>query len=569
MQNDKKASPVKNRRLFFSGVLLLGASNIIVKFIGLCFKIPMSYYLGSEGMGYFNSAYQIYTWLYMLSTAGLPVAISILISEGRARGDRRTVARVDRISRRAFLVLGIVGAAVMVLGAAPLARLIGAPDARYAIVALAPTLFFICLSSAVRGYFQGFQQMGPPAVAGVLEALGKLIVGVLLATYAAGKGYALPLVAAYAVFGLFVGEAVSFLYLLVWRAYYAKKGRFSYLREAEAPPAASVAPVVPAPTSTPILNGKRKNAPRNGILSRLVKIALPITASASVMSIVGLLDLVFVQRRLRLVGYTAAAATAFYGNYTTLAVPMFNLPPALITPLATAALPLLAATVAGGQKKRAGILTESLLRITSLIAMPASLGMSVFSRPILRLFFPAEMADSTAPYLSVLALAILFLSLLSVSNTVLQANGKASRPMIAMLAGGGVKMVFGYVLMGLPRVGGFGVPLGTLLCYLVAVGVNFFFLARDIGRIPALGGIFFRPFLASALAVGAAVGAYLLLGGEAGGNLALILAMLLSVLVYAAAAFLTRAVTREDLALLPLPRVFRRHLSDPAAQGIQ
>ncbi len=557
MQTDKKASPVKSRRLFFSGVLLLGASNIIVKLIGLCFKIPMSYYLGSEGMGYFNSAYQIYTWLYMLSTAGLPVAVSILVSEGRARGDRLAVRRVDRISSFLFLVLGIIGTAIMLLGARPLAHLIGAPDSRYAILALAPTLFLICLSSASRGYFQGFQQMAPPAVSGVLEAFGKLIVGVLLVTYAVGRGYSLPIVAAFAVFGLFVGEAFSFLYLLLSRFYYARRGRFTYLRGADSAPALSASAA--GPTAAP---GAAPSMPQTvggrSLLSRLVRIALPITASASVMSIVGLLDLVLVQRRLRLIGYTAAEATAFYGNYTTLAVPMFNLPPALIYPLATAALPLLAATVAGGNRERAGKLTGSLLRITSLIAMPASLGMSVFSRPILRLFFPEEMADSAAPYLSVLAMAILFLSLLSVSNAVLQANGKASRPMISMLAGGAVKLVAGYLLMGNPRVGGFGVPLGTLLCYLVAVGFNFFFLVRESGAALSLGGVFFRPFAASFLAVGGALGAYLLLGGEGGGAMALFLAMVLAVLLYVAAAFLTRAVTREDLVLLPLPHARRR-----------
>ena len=181
MRKESSASPVKSRRLFFSGVLFLGGANLVVKIIGLFFKIPMSYYLGSEGMGYFNSAYQIYTWLYMLSTAGLPVAVSILVSEARARGDRRSVRRIDRITSVSFFVIGLLGMLIMMLGAEPLAVLIGAPNARFSIFAMAPALFFICLSSAQRGYFQGFQEMAPSAVSQVLEALGKLAVGVLLA----------------------------------------------------------------------------------------------------------------------------------------------------------------------------------------------------------------------------------------------------------------------------------------------------------------------------------------------------------------------------------------------------
>ena len=548
MRKESSASPVKSRRLFFSGVLFLGGANLVVKIIGLFFKIPMSYYLGSEGMGYFNSAYQIYTWLYMLSTAGLPVAVSILVSEARARGDRRSVRRIDRITSVSFFVIGLLGMLIMMLGAEPLAVLIGAPNARFSIFAMAPALFFICLSSAQRGYFQGFQEMAPSAVSQVLEALGKLAVGVLLATYAVAQGHPLPVVAAYAIVGLGVGEAFSFFYLLLSRYLYERKGRLTYLAPA---------------------TGEVASAHTGGnMLSRLWRIALPITASASVMSVVGLLDLVLVQRRLRLVGYTAAQATAFYGNYTTLAVPMFNLPPALIYPIATAALPMLTATVAGGHSATAERLTQSVLRIAAIIAMPAALGMAVFSRPILRLFFPADMADSTAPYLSVLALAILFLSLLSVSNAVLQAYGRASRPMISMLVGGGVKLAVGYALMGNSSVGGYGVPIGTVLCYFVALLLNFWFLVRDTGITPALGRIFFRPLAASLLAVGAALGAYLLLGGDTASSLTVLPCMALAVLVYAAAAFLTRTVTAEDISLLPLPRALRHRLAARTVQEV-
>lgn len=541
MRKDTSASPVKSRRLFFSGILLLGGANLIVKVIGLVFKIPMSYYLGSEGMGYFNSAYQIYTWLYMLSTAGLPVAVSILVSEGRALGDRRTVRRVDRITSLSFFFIGLVGMLFMMLGAGPLASLIGAPDARYAIFAMAPALFFICLSSAQRGYFQGFQEMAPSAVSQVLEALGKLLIGVLLATYAVGRGFSLPVVAAYAIVGISVGEGLSFFYLLFARHAYERRGRLSYL--------------------APLSEEAASRHTDGNLLSRLWRIALPITTSASVMSLVGLLDLVLVQRRLRLIGYTAAQATAFYGNYTTLAVPMFNLPPALIYPIATAALPMISAAVAGGRSAAADRLTQSVLRITALIAMPAALGMAVFSRPILQLFFPADMADSTAPYLSVLAPAVLFLSLLSVSNAVLQANGKASRPMISMLIGAAVKLVSGYILMGIPSVGGFGVPIGTLLCYVTALLLNFYFLARDGEYALSPGRMLFRPFAASFLAVGGALGIYLLLGGATAPRFAVLLCMAVAVLLYTAAVFLTRAVTPEELSLLPLPRRLRRLFS--------
>lgn len=534
MKDSARNAPDRNKRLFFSGVLLLGSANILVKVIGLLFKIPMSYFLGDEGMGYFNSAYQIYTWLYMLSTAGLPVAVSILISESRAQGNASRVRRIERITLSTFVILGLLCTAIMLFGADPLARLIGSPASRYCIIAIAPTLFFICLSSALRGYFQGFQQMGPPAVSQVLEALGKLLIGVLLAAYATGQGYSLPVVAACAVVGLSVGEAAGFLYLLVARRRYEKKGKLFMLKEA---PALS-------PLDADTLTDR-------GIFSRLLKIAMPITASASVMSLTGLIDLVLVQRRLQSIGFTVQAATAFYGNYTTLVVPMFNLPPAFIYPITTALVPLLAATIAAGNREGVNRLIGSVMRVAALIALPCSLGMSLFSRSILRLFFPAEMVEGAAPLLSILALAIFFLSLLTVTNAILQANGMANRPMLAMLAGGAVKLASSYLLIGIPEIGTAGVPLGTLLCYFVAVCVNLYAIIRHLGAHLPVGRILVRPAAATFLSVGAAYGFYLALGGDNGHKLLVLPAIIIAVLVYVAAVFLTRAVTEEDLSLIP------------------
>lgn len=534
MSENKQGKKTKGKHLFFQGVLLLGGANMLVKVIGLLFKIPMSYYLGDEGMGYFNSAYQIYTWLYMLSTAGLPVAVSILIAECRSRGERESVRRIERVSALAFLLLGVLGMSVMIFGARPLAHLIGTPDARYAIFALAPTLLFICLSSALRGYFQGFAHMGPPAVSQVLEALGKLLVGVLLATHAIAKGYDLPMIAAYAVAGLAVGEAAGFFYLLFFRVLFRR--REGLYIEGEG-------------------SGKET---RPKILSRLLRIALPITASSSVMSVVGLVDLIVVQRRLQSIGYSVTEATAFYGNYTTLAVPMFNLPPALIYPISTAALPLLSGALA--RKDRAGALRhiQTILRVTSLIAMPCTLGLSLFARPILSLFFPAAMAEAAAPLLSVLALAIFFLSMLTVTGAALQAGGQAGKPMISMLVGGGVKLLCSYTLIGLPAVGGFGVPLGTLACYIAACACNLYFLAARMGLFPSFQYVFLRPLLAAILSVATAFGVYTLADGQ--GTFLVVLSIALAALLYLFFIFATRAVTGDDLSLLPFGRYLAKFL---------
>ena len=135
-------------KLFFSGVLILTITNLIVKAIGLMFKIPMNHIVGDDGMGYYNSAYTIYTFLYMISTAGLPTAVSIMVAESRGAGRIRQVKRVLHVSLALFFLIGVVGMLVMLLGAGPFSSLIGAANTKYCIMALAPTLFFICISSA-------------------------------------------------------------------------------------------------------------------------------------------------------------------------------------------------------------------------------------------------------------------------------------------------------------------------------------------------------------------------------------------------------------------------------------
>ena len=175
---DKKTKNKNSTKLFFSGVLVLTITNLLVKFIGLMFKIPMHGIIGDEGMGYYNSAYTFYTYLYMVSTAGLPTAISIMISDSRANRQIKQVKRIFHISLLLFIVIGIISTMIMFFGAGLMSTAIGAAPTRYSIMAIAPTLLFICITSSLRGYFQGYQQMIPTAISQFLEAAAKLGVGI-------------------------------------------------------------------------------------------------------------------------------------------------------------------------------------------------------------------------------------------------------------------------------------------------------------------------------------------------------------------------------------------------------
>jgi len=235
MNSNKNQKTKKTAGLVISGVAVLAFSNIVVKIIGLLFKVPMHSILGDMGMGYFNAAYEVYKWFYTLSTAGLPIAVSVFVAESRAKRRYNQTKKILRVTLLLFIIVGITGTAVMIVFASLFAGIAGSPHAAPAIICLAPTLFFICVASAYRGYFQGHQYMTPTAVSQIIETAGKLIIGIVFAKFAYAKyvspllitfgsfdkipeaeqAMSLSMVAAYAIVGLTIGVAAGTVYLWV------------------------------------------------------------------------------------------------------------------------------------------------------------------------------------------------------------------------------------------------------------------------------------------------------------------------------------------------------------------
>lgn len=302
--------------------------------------------------------------------------------------------------------------------------------------------------------------MLPTALSQVIEAAGKLILGLLFAAYASARGMDLPTTAAYAVMGLTVGTALSVLYLLIHK-------HLSDRRDAVR--------LLAADAAVPL-------QPRGGILRTLLSTAIPVTLSAGVISLTKCVDLALILRRLQAVGYTAAEANALYGCYSTLAVPVFNILPSLTTSIALSAVPALSAARQKGKEGYAELrrTATSALELTLLAAIPAALGLAVFSEEILLLLFRGQRdaAAQAAPWLSCLGLSVPAACLITVTGAMLQAAGKADRPIISMLLGVGVKTLLCYGLLGADGWGMAGAPLSSLACDTVIVTVNLIFILR-------------------------------------------------------------------------------------------
>ena len=513
---------------FISGVFILSLSTLIVKVIGLAFKIPMLSLLGMEGMGYFNSAYEIYALLCVVSTAGLPVALSILISSARATDDYFKISKIYRAALRIFLALGAFGMAIMIIFAKPLSVWIGNDGAYFCILAIAPALLFICLASAIRGYCQGFEDMKPTAISQLIEALSKLALGVSFAFIGIKKGYSVPVIAALGVLGITVGTVLSFCYLYIARRTHKVKS---------------------------IDEGQKSVG---GFYRELVRIALPITLGSAIISLTRIIDMAFIMRRLQDIGVSQFAANEIYGAYTTLALPVFGLIPSLITPISMALIPELTVFI-----KRENIFgqtqtVEKAIKLTSLLAMPASIAVTVFSKQILSLLFAGqtEAIEIAAPLLSLLGSSIFFSCLITTTNAILQAYGCIRLPIFSMATGVAVKAFSTYFLLGTDGIGEYGAPIGSLACNVTVVLLNFAFMLRYAkGSERAIGvmNCFVKPLGSSIIAIGATYGVYLWMTAKLFSDaISFCAAAACSVLIYCLLVILCGALSRDDIKMIPI-----------------
>ena len=524
----EKKSASSSKKLFFSGVFVLTLANVLVKIVGLVSKIVLNRVVGSVGAGYYSSAYEIYAYLYVISTSGLPVALSILVSRSRARGRFKETKSIFDVAILLFLIIGVISSLLMIVFSKEIAVIIGAEKTSFAIITIAPTMLFICISSCLRGYFQGYQLMGPTAISQLIEALSKVGIGASLALWAKGQGYEDYMVASFTILGVTVGVLLGMIFLYIRKAFFKEQNyNYEYLT---------------------LENTERRSVKQ--ILKDLLVIAIPITLSSSVLSLTTIIDTFMVQNRLLAAGLNEITVRVYYGDYTSLVISMFNLPTILFYPIANALVPLISATNEQKNLEKCKKIREVSLKLIMIIALPCAFGLGAFAKPILSLLmFKEDSVQRAAPWLSVAAASVVFLGIISITNTFLNASGKQKLPIISMLVGAVAKLVSNYFL--LDKVGILGAPISTVICYLFAAGLNIFFTVKYVGSLPSIGKTFGLPLLSSVLSIGVSAVIYGFLIRFLPMLPCTIAGILLSIILYVFVSFKIRSIEESDLLLLP------------------
>ena len=514
----------QRRHNFISGAAVLAFAVAVTKVLGALYKIPLGNLLDKEGMAHFYAAYNIYSLLLVLSTAGLPLALSRMVSRAAAQGRLNAQRRIFRTALALLAAIGLVCSAVMCLYPHWLSGLLHDSLAAPAIRALGPAVLFVCLTSAVRGYTQGLGDMTPTAVSQMTESAGKLVIGLGLCLVLLHRGADSSLCAAGAIAGVTAGSLLSMAVLAV---YLLRRRR--RIIASDTPPA------------------------RPAVLRQLLTAGIPITLGAAGMSLITLLDQGLVMSTLQnTLGYTESAATALYGEYT-FGMTLFALPPSFIYPVTVSLVPDIAAALARGDRAAAGCSAAAALKLTTLIALPAGAGLSVLAGPILRLLYPAvpATAEAAAYHLTILGIACIFVCLMVATNGVLQAYGKEYIPVVTLLCGGVLKIVTNYLMVGDPATNVRGAPVSTLYCYALIVVLNLIAIARCVPERPSYFHLFGRPLLITAVMALAARSSYDLLARVLPARWAVLPAIAAAAVVYCVLALALGTVKRADVLGLP------------------
>lgn len=512
-----------NNSKFLKGTMILTISSIIVKVIGSLNWIILSRVLGGEGIGLYQMGFPIYLMAITVSSAGVPVAISIITSEKLANKDYRGAKRVFNVSLRLLLISGLIFSSALFFGADFLINqhIIRDSRAYYSIIALAPAVFFVTFLASFRGYLQGWQIMTPTATSEVVEQLVRVITMLVFADLF------MPYGLAYAAGGASMGAgAGAFCALLVLMWFYRRLKRRLH-EEIEA---------------------QDDSIPQESaghIIKRLLKLALPVSLTSLMLPIGANLDLLIVPQRLEVAGFDVRHATELFGYLTGMAVPLVNLATIFTAAMTISLVPSISES---RTLERFDAIRDKIrlaFRVAMIITFPCFMGLFFLAEKVAALIYNAPGAAGAIQTMSV---GILFLGMHQISTGILQGLGKTAIPVINMILACLVKVVMSWWLTAIPLLGIKGASMATVADFAVAAIINMGFIYKYTGFTFSLGSLL-KPLLAAGV-MGAVI--YAVLGiTEQLGMWCVLFAMVAAVPSYALALLAFGGLTKEDLENIP------------------
>lgn len=516
------------KKSFVRGAAILGITSFLVKLIGVLYGIPLNKILGAGGAGVYGAAYPFYTYLLMLSTAGLPPTIAKLVAESVSKGDHAGARKIFRISLLLMAGLGLLFSTVLFVFAKPIAiNYAQDPLAQMPIMAIAPAIFFVSIMASIRGYFQGLQNMIPTAVSQIVEQVIKIMFGITLAVLLTPKGIE------YGAMGAMIGISISeLLGLFVVIGFYIKK----------------------APK---IDKSIKSDKSAKSIVKNILSIAFPILLGASIMPLVLMIDTNLIKVRLQSIGYTLDASRELFGLFTQFVNKVINVPGSISLAFCVSMVPAAAAAVAKGDNN---LLKSNIFlgyKMSMMVALPSAVGLFILAGPIMDLLYRSDFVANpqyfiiTTNLLRIMSGGIVFLSILQTFNGLLQGMGKVYVPVISLSIGAITKIVLCYVLVGTPFFNIYGAPISTFACYMVAAIIDIV-IVKKLTKVKLSQNKFnIKLILTTALMGAAAWGSHILFSGLWGSRPATIVAVFIGVIVFVFGLLIFKVLSKDEMRSIP------------------
>lgn len=514
------------------GFAILSAAGIIVKLLSLLYIPFLKKIITLNGYGIYQASYKIYVWIYVLANSGIPVAISKLVSEYLALGRYRDAVKSFKIARFIMLALGTVMSLFMFIFAGPLSKLVGFEQSKLSIMALAPTVFFTCIVSSYRGYFQGRGNMSPTAKSQILEQIVNTIFTLVFASMLMVR-YGVEAGSAGGTLGTSLGALVAAIYLVI--VYEKNK-------------------VIKVPKGY-----KEKDKSRHTnkqILKRIFQVGLPLIICVGLQYSGDVVDLAIVKRRLLHSGLgeiTSNEKWALFSMYRTL----LSVPITLVSALAASILPAISGLYSLKDKKSVEDKVNYAFRFCFLVAVPSAIGLAVLHDNVFLLLFKEQQGGVFLLYGSIV---LILNSIVLIQTSILQSIGKLYSSTLFTMFGVIGKIVTNYFLVGIPQINILGAIFGNMIFFIIPMVLNYRMINRTLKIRVNIIKHFTKPFMSSALMGIIVYGTYLAIDTlllrsfssvYKNNAIATIISIFVGVATYLYGLALTGGITGKDLEELP------------------
>lgn len=494
--------------------LVLGIAGIIARFLGLFFRWPLIMLIGDEGVGYYQMTYPLYMFFVAIAS-GVPVAISKMISERKAKEDIKGIFEIVKESTILMMVLGIGTSLILLIFAKPIINFVQWDEkSYYALVGISFAPFIISVMTIYRGFFQGLQNMTPSGVSQIIEQIGRVVIGVGLAIILLPKG--IEYSAGGAALGASGGGIIGSIYLY-GKYKKAKKEMWN-----------------------------KKVRINTNILSEILRISLPISIGATVGTIMSLIDSILVPQKLLEAGMSSEQATILYAQLSGKAHVIINIPLTLSIALGTSLIPIIAENYIMKRKRNLENKVQMSIKLSFLIALPSALGLFFLAEPIMKVIFPGKFEGFMI--LKYLSLSIPFIIMTQTSTSIMQGVGHYIRPIINLFIGCIVKIILTYILVPLPNFNIYGAVLASVTAYITATILNLISLKVKLKMDFNLKDTFIKPLIASILMIIGVLFMFSYLKNSITSNtISCLASILFGIILYIILIILLKIFTLEDI----------------------